>query len=230
MADLDHAEFLRLIGRGLPASTALLVQKGVRDEEFEVAHVETTARAREWCADLTELPEGLEPRWDYAPPHFYLALDGEHPGLTGAQAWVLILAEAAEVLGALNYISSREKAPWDERHRLKSCDTAYRWSVGLLRGQRDAVPGRARRAGGDPHAAAFSAGDLARCGADASPARWPLPPASQKAAHPPDIVFDSVGGQLVAVARRAHFFDREIRPRLAQRQRLFDQSLGHACA
>jgi hypothetical protein len=131
MADLDHAEFLRLIGRGLPASTALLVQKGVRDEEFEVAHVETTARAREWCADLTELPEGLEPRWDCAPAHFYLAVDGEHPGLTGAQAWVLILAEVAEVLGALNYISSREKAPWDERYRLKSFGTAYRWSVGL---------------------------------------------------------------------------------------------------
>lgn len=131
MVDHDHAEFVRLIGRGLQASTALLVQKGVRDEEFEVAHVETAARAREWCADLMELPQGLQPRWDYAPAHFYLALDGEHPGLAGAQAWVLILANLAEVLSMLNYISSRDKDPWHKDHRVKSCSTAYRWSVGL---------------------------------------------------------------------------------------------------
>lgn len=131
MADLDHAEFARLIGLGLPASTALLVLEGVRDEDFEVAHVENGRRAREWCADLAAFPQGLEPSWDLAPEHFYLALDGEHPGLPGARAWVLILADVPEVLGTLNYVSSRDNDPWDEGHRLKSCGTAYRWSVDL---------------------------------------------------------------------------------------------------
>lgn len=131
MDDLDHAEFGRLMDRGLPASTALDVLNGTLNEDFEVAHVETTARAREWCAGLTTLPQGLEPRWDLAPGHFYLALDGEHPGLAGAWAWGLILADTAEVLGALTYASTRDKDPWDEGYRHKSCGTAYRWSVGL---------------------------------------------------------------------------------------------------
>ncbi|WP_349934661.1 hypothetical protein [Acetobacter sp. A11-2] len=100
-------------------------------EEFEVEHVETTARAQEWCAGLTALPQGLEPRWDTAPEHFYLALDGEPPGLARAQAWVLIRADAGEVLGALTYASTRDKDPWDEDYRDKSCGTAYRWKVGL---------------------------------------------------------------------------------------------------
>lgn len=34
------------------------------------------------------------------------------------------------MLGALTYASTREKDPWDECHRHKSCGTAYRWSVG----------------------------------------------------------------------------------------------------
>jgi len=131
MDDLDHAEFRRLIGRGLPASTALHVLRGERNEDFEVTHVETPARAREWCAGMTALPQGLEPRWDLAPEHFYLALDGEHPGHAGARAWKLVLADAAEVLGALTYTSTRDKDPWDEDYRHKSCGTAYRWSVGL---------------------------------------------------------------------------------------------------
>lgn len=131
MDDLDHAEFGRLIGLGLPMSTALDVLNGERNEDFEVEHVETTARAQEWCAGLTALPQGLEPRWDSAPEHFYLALDGEPPGLARAQAWVLIRADAGEVLGALTYASTRDKDPWDEDYRDKSCGTAYRWKVGL---------------------------------------------------------------------------------------------------
>ncbi|WP_153006922.1 hypothetical protein [Sphingomonas sanguinis] len=131
MDDLDHAEFGRLLGRGLPVRTALQVLRGERNEDFEVEHVETTARARAWCAGLTTLPQGLEPRWDLAPEHFYLALDGEHPSLADARAWGLILADTAQVLGALTYASTRDKDPWDEGYRIKSCGTAYRWSVGL---------------------------------------------------------------------------------------------------
>lgn len=59
MEYLDHAEFGRLMGRGLPASTALHVLDGKCNENSEVAHVETTAHAREWCAGLTTLPQGL---------------------------------------------------------------------------------------------------------------------------------------------------------------------------
>ena len=129
--DFDHAEFERLTGLGLPASTALHVLRGKRNEDFEVAHVETTARAREWCAGLTALPQGLAPHWDHAPENYYLALDGECPGLADTREWVLICADSAEVLGALTYASTRDKDPWHEDYRHKSCGTAYRWSVGL---------------------------------------------------------------------------------------------------
>lgn len=37
-----------------------------------------------------------------------------------------ILADTAQVLGALTYASTRDKDPWDEGHRHKSCGTAYR--------------------------------------------------------------------------------------------------------
>ncbi len=59
--DLDPAESGRLIARGLPTSTALSVIRGERDEDFEVDHIEVAARAREWCAGLAALPQGLKP-------------------------------------------------------------------------------------------------------------------------------------------------------------------------
>lgn len=129
--DLNYAEFRRLIDRGLPASIVLRILNGEIDEDFEVARVETTDRAREWCAGLTALPQGLQPRWDLVPERFYLALDGESPGHVAARSWVLIHANAAEVLDALTYISTRDQDPWHKEYRDKSCRIAYRWSVNL---------------------------------------------------------------------------------------------------
>jgi len=124
-------EVNRLIGLGLDKVTAMAVAAGKLNETFEVARAQERRDVERWCKDMNNIPTDLEAVWDTEPSRIYLAFDGDNPEDHPTTDFTLIEADVSEVDGMLTYISSRDRGPWDEPFKAKSCGIVYRWVKGL---------------------------------------------------------------------------------------------------
>lgn len=128
MPDID--EFNRLVQRGLPHSVVSAVMRGDIDEATAVASANEASDVRKWCKVRKNIPETLEPSWDLDPANFYLAHDGVNPADCDPRDYALIEADLAEVRDKLIPGARRDRDPWHQTYKSKSCGTAYRWVNG----------------------------------------------------------------------------------------------------
>jgi len=123
-------ELNRLIALGLSPSVAMEVANGTRDEVFEVRRALEKCEVDIWCKGRTNLPKALTAVWDCSPANFYLAFDGDSPADHEPSDFALIEADVDDVNGQLTYATSRDKDPWHESYKSKSCGIAFRWLKG----------------------------------------------------------------------------------------------------
>ncbi len=120
----------RLIALGLSFPKALAVAGGELDETIEVARAQERRNVAAWFRGIKNIPTDLTPVWDLNSANFYLAFDGGSPGDHASTEFALIYADVDDVNSKLTSASSREKGPWNQRYKGKSCGVAYRWLHG----------------------------------------------------------------------------------------------------
>lgn len=128
MANVD--EINRLTALGLNVITAMDVAEGKLDEAFEVARAQEKRKVDIWCKGRKNIPVALTAIWDCDPANFCLAFDGDDPSDHASTDFILIDADVTDVGGRLTYAASRDKGPWHQRYKSKSCGIAYRWLHG----------------------------------------------------------------------------------------------------
>jgi hypothetical protein len=120
-------ELNRLTALGLNINAALDVVEGKRNEAFEVARAREKREVDAWCKGTKNIPSALAPLWDTNPTNFYLAVDGALPSDYAPSDFAVIQADVAEVDGKLTWAADRDKDPWHQRYKAKTCGIAYRW-------------------------------------------------------------------------------------------------------